>query len=122
MSVQLARAAHLHSRRCPILGKILYRCNEFKGFSGFWFVFTRAWRQHLYCSWAHPRERCGPHVWEKGCKYWHCDKCHPCGEDLVAAGLITKEKLYKDAAEARALWKRVNSWKGVAEERGEVAL
>ena len=40
----------------------------------------------------------------------------------MAAGLITKEKLYKDAAEARALWKRVNSWKGVAEERGEVAL
>ncbi len=30
----------------------------------------------LYCSWAHRWNKCHP----RDPSYWHCDKCHPCGE------------------------------------------
>jgi hypothetical protein len=43
-----------------------------------------------WCSWVHKKDRCYPTVWgleiakEMGIPYrpnfWHCTKCHPCGE------------------------------------------
>ena len=47
-----------------------------------------AWKW-LICSWLHWRRHCYPEVNKSHPKiriirlfkrYWHCDKCHPCGE------------------------------------------
>jgi hypothetical protein len=45
-----------------------------------------------FCSWAHYKDRCYPCVWDQKVaiennieykpNYWHCEKCHPCGEAL----------------------------------------
>lgn len=32
----------------------------------------------LYCSWAHRWDKCHP----RDPSYWHCTKCHPCGESF----------------------------------------
>jgi len=47
----------------------------------------------FFCSWIHRRYHCYPVVWgpEEAKKmgipykpnYWHCDKCHPCGEEFA---------------------------------------
>lgn len=44
----------------------------------------------LYCSWRHRRDdKCYPRVdipeGEPGANYWHCTKCHPCGEGFDLA-------------------------------------
>ena len=47
----------------------------------------------LYCSWKHRKYRCYPVVWSEEIaiendmlpyrpNYWHCNKCHPCSEEL----------------------------------------
>jgi len=51
----------------------------------------------VVCSWLHRRYRCYPTVWgpeaakKYGFKYepnfWHCTKCHPCGEGLSKLNL-----------------------------------
>lgn len=33
----------------------------------------------LWCSWKHGH-KCYPKVWKIKSHYWHCTKCHPCGE------------------------------------------
>ena len=53
------------------------------------FPLAKKW---LWCSWRHRAHHCHPTVWgpelarQLGVDYypdyWHCAKCHPCGEDL----------------------------------------
>jgi hypothetical protein len=44
-------------------------------------------RKWLVCSWKHREYKCYPEVWGRGLKGpWHCNKCHPCGEDFKKIG------------------------------------
>lgn len=43
----------------------------------------------LVCSWGHRKHRCysmfyqpKPGIYVEDLKYWHCEKCHDCGEEL----------------------------------------
>ncbi len=54
---------------------------------------TRFLYKWLWCSWLHngkevgnPKQRCYPRDPEG---YWHCEKCHPCGEGF---DFLTGEK------------------------------
>ena len=41
-------------------------------------------KKWVYCLWKHYGYRCYPEVWGRGLKgLWHCEKCHPCNEDLI---------------------------------------
>ena len=42
-------------------------------------------KKHLWCRFLHRRHRCYPEVWDRGLAGpWHCDRCHPCDEELDA--------------------------------------
>lgn len=53
---------------------------------------TRFLWKWIFCSWSQRRHRCYPTVWgpaqarEMDIPYqpnfWHCTKCHPCGEEI----------------------------------------
>lgn len=49
---------------------------------GIFKIYTPKWIERLarwlVCSWFHKSRRCYPN----DSKYWHCEKCHPCGEEL----------------------------------------
>jgi hypothetical protein len=49
----------------------------------------RLWKW-LFCSWAHREHRCHPRDYT----YWHCQRCHPCGEEIdrLIATLRTDEE------------------------------
>ncbi len=51
---------------------------------------TRSLYKWPWCSWTHNKRRCYPEVWDRGLDGpWHCEKCHPCGEDLgIVVGQI----------------------------------
>ena len=51
-------------------------------------IFLYKW---LCCSWKHRKHRCYNEVWKVESKHWHCDKCHPCGEEFTIVLGITEE-------------------------------
>ena len=62
---------------------------KFKSNSWKWYTTKhgRIWYQikkWLWCSWIHRRHKCHNEVWKENSTQWHCDKCHPCGEELDA--------------------------------------
>lgn len=43
-------------------------------------LLARLWK-NLWCRFFH--ERCYPEVHIEHSTYWHCCKCHPCGEEMT---------------------------------------
>lgn len=52
------------------------------------------WKWFL-CSWFHRRHKCWPIVWDSKSDYWHCERCHDCGEtfDILLNGLDEKGRI-----------------------------
>lgn len=52
---------------------------------------TRFLYKWLLCSWLHRKNRCHPEVHLINPVYWHCNKCHGCGEEIDI--VFNKKKL-----------------------------